>query len=260
MPCPFPGMDPFLEMPPFWSDFSPKLLTQISNALLPKVLPKYDVRIEEYLSVTREEIRLHRVQPDVTISAESPWQPEAEPAVVVAEPTVIELEYPDIEPRMQRRLRLIHRPTGQVVTVMELLSPTNKAPGEDGLDAYLEKRAEFLASGCHLVEFDLLRGGERLPMAGPLPKGDYYVYVGRANRRPRGQIITWPLRSPLPTVPVPLLPDDPEVPLDLEAVFRATYEPSLYDRRLPYEQPLLPPVPKNDEAWVGERLRETGRS
>ena len=52
---------------------------------------------------------------------------------------MIELDHPDIEPRMQRHLRLIHRPTGQVVTVMELLSPVNKASGEDGLEAYLEK-------------------------------------------------------------------------------------------------------------------------
>lgn len=93
-------------------------------------------------------------------------------------------------------------------------------------------------------------------MAGPLPKGDYYVYVGRANRRPRGQIITWPLPSPLPTVPIPLLPDDPEVPLDLQAVFRAAYGRSLYDRRLPYEQPLLPTLPPKDETWVRKRLRE----
>ncbi len=158
---------------------------------------------------------------------------------------------------MQRRLRLIHRPTGRVVTVMELLSPINKAAGEDGLEAYLEKRAELLASGCHLIEFDLLRGGERLPMAGPLPKGDYYVYVGRAGRRPRGQVLAWPLRWPLPTVPVPLLPGDPDVPLDLQSVFRAAYEPSLYDRRLPYEQPLLPTLPPEDEAWVRQRLLES---
>ncbi len=57
MPCPFPGMDPFLEMPPFGSDFSPRLLAEIGNALLPKLLPRYDVRIEEYLFVTREDIR-----------------------------------------------------------------------------------------------------------------------------------------------------------------------------------------------------------
>jgi hypothetical protein len=259
MPCPFPGMDPYLEMSPFWGDFSPKLLGAISYALLPQVLPRYDVRIEEYLVVTREEIRLHRLQPDVTISTSGTWQPAAEQhpaesAVAVAEPTMVELEYPDIEPRMQRRLRLIHRPTGRVVTVMELLSPINKAPGEDGLEAYLEMRAELLGSQCHLIELDLLRGGERLPMAGPLPKGDYYVYLGRSGRRPRGQIIAWPLRAPLPAISVPLLPDDPEVTLDLQAVFRAAYEPSLYDRRLPYEQPLLPPLRSEDEAWVQQRL------
>jgi hypothetical protein len=120
-------MDPYLEMPPFWSDFAPTLLAEIRNALLPQLLPRYDVRIEEYL---------------------------------------------DLEPRKQRRLRLVHRPTGRVVTVLELLSPSNKTPGEGGLDSYLEKRAEILASRCHLVELDLLRGGERLPMAGPLPSGD----------------------------------------------------------------------------------------
>jgi hypothetical protein len=256
MPCPFPGMDPFLEVQPFWSYFAPQLLTAISNALLPNLLPRYDVRIEEYLFVTREDVRLHRVQPDVTVSATAAWQPGTEAAVGVAEPTAVELEYPDIEPRRQRHLRLIHRPTGQVVTVMELLSPINKTPGEDGLDAYLEKRAELLGSGCHLIELDLLRGGERLPMAGPLPQGDYYVYVGRVGRRPRGQIITWSLRSPLPTVHVPLLAPDPEVPLDLQSVFRAAYEPSLYDRRLPYAEPLLPALPPADEAWVRQRLRE----
>ncbi len=139
---------------------------------------------------------------------------------------------------------------------MELLSPTNKSPGEDGLDAYLDKRAEFLASRCHLVEFDLLRGGQRLPMAGPLPRGDYYVYVGRVGQRPRCQIMTWSLRSPLPVVPIPLLPEDPEVQLDLQAVFHAAYDPSLYDRRVSYDEPLLPPLGAEDEAWLRERLRE----
>jgi hypothetical protein len=248
-------MDPYLEMPPFWSDFSPKLLTAISNALLPQLLPKYDVLIEEYLFVAHEEIRLHRVRPDVTISSTAEWQPNTQAALAVAEPITAELDYPEFEPRTQRHLKLIHRATGQVVTVLELLSPINKAPGEDGLDAYLEKRAELLASQCHLVELDLLRGGQRLPMAGPLPPGDYYVYVGRAGRRPRGQIITWSLRSPLPPFSIPLLPEDPEVMLDFPTVFRAAYEPALYHRRLPYDQPLIPPLAHADQTWVEERIK-----
>ncbi len=118
-----------------------------------------------------------------------------EAAVAVAEPTTVELKYPAIEPRVQRHLQLIYHPTGRVVTVMELLSPINKAPREDGLEAYLEKRAEFLASGCHLIEFDLLRGGERLPMAGPLPKGDYVTVIDLPI-----------LNHPLGGRPNPLLP------------------------------------------------------
>lgn len=76
------------------------------------------------------------------------------------------------------------------------------------------------------------------------------------GRTPRGRITAWALRSPLPAVPVPLLPPDPDVPLDLQSVFRAAYEPSLYHRRLPYDQPLLPALPPADEAWVRQRLRE----
>jgi hypothetical protein len=253
MPCPFPGMDPYLEMQPFWSDFAPTLLAEIRNALLPQLLPRYDVRIEEYLTVTSEGERLHRVQPDLTISTTDAWRSVIGAAVAVAEPVTAELEYPEVEPRTQRRLKLVYRATGRVVTVLELLSPTNKTPGRDGLEAYLEKRAELLASRCHVIELDLLRGGERLPMAGPLPPGDYYAYIGRVGRRPRGQIMAWPLRSPLPTISVPLLPEDPEVPLDLQAAFRAAYEPSLYDRRLPYDQPLDPRLPPDDEAWVRQQ-------
>lgn len=260
MPCPFPGMDPFLEMPPYWSDFSPKLLTAISNALLPRVLPRYDVRIEEYLVVTHDEQRLHRVQPDVTISTAADWNVEDGGAAAVAQPTTVELDYPDFEPLTQRHLVLVHRASGRVVTVIELLSPVNKASGQEGRNAYLDKRAEFLASRCHLVELDLLRGGRRLPMAGPLPRGDYYVYVGRAGRRPRCQVLAWSLPAPLPTVPIPLLPEDADVPLDLQAAFRAAYEPALYERRLPYEGPLQPPLEAGRERWLQRCLRNRADS
>ena len=254
MPCPFPGMDPYLEMPPYWSDFAPTLLGAIRNVLLTQLLPKYDVRIEEYLFVERDDVRLHRVQPDVTISTSGTDFMERQAAVAVADATIVELEYPRFEPHRQRRLVLIHQSTGQVVTVMELLSPVNKSPGEPGIDAYLEKRAELLASPCHLVELDLLRGGRRLPMLGSLPAGDYYAYVGRVSQRPRCEVIAWPLRAALPTIPIPLLPEDPEATLDLAAAFRAAYEPSLYDRRLPYDGPLVPPLPPADEAWLRTQI------
>jgi hypothetical protein len=203
--------------------------------------------------LTEEDHNLHRLRPDVGVVSKEPWA-AGQGGVAVAEPVVSELAYPEFEPQTQRRLRVIHRPSERLVTAIELLSPANKSPGEGGLGTYVEKRAELLACQCHLIELDLLRGGQRLPMSGPLPPGDYYAYIGRLGRRPRCEVIAWPLRLKLPTIPVPLLPDDPELPLDLQAVFQAAYEPAFYDRRLPYDRPLDPPLSDADEHWVKQAL------
>jgi hypothetical protein len=48
----------------------------------------------------------------------------------------------------------------RVVTVIELLIPSNKSPGSDR-DDYLAKRRQVLAGMTHLVEIDLRRGGSR---------------------------------------------------------------------------------------------------
>lgn len=203
MPCPFPGMDPFLEVPPFWSDFSPAFLTAIRNRLIPQVLPKYEVRVEEVV---------------------------------------------------QRRLILTSRGSGSVVTVIEVLSPINKTPGRDGIESYERKREEILTTTIHLVELDLLRGGTRLPIKGNAPPGDYFAYIGRSERRPKCQIIGWEWRSALPTVRIPLLPEDGDVPLDLSAAFRDAYEPAYYDQRLPYDSAINPPLTVDDQKWVGQRI------
>ena len=101
MTCPFPGMDPYLELQLFWGDFTPRFITVLANNLLPKLLPRYDVRVEEYLYVAHEEIRLHRVRPDVTITRQTPWQAVPVPGVALLDAATEELEYPDFEPRAQ---------------------------------------------------------------------------------------------------------------------------------------------------------------
>jgi hypothetical protein len=254
MANPFPGMDPYLEMQPFWSDFAPTFLGEIRNALLGPLLPRYDVRIEEYLILTEDDHHLHRLRPDVIVSTNERRTSGAQGGIAILDSVSAEAEYPAFEPRTQRRLKIIHLPKQRVVTALELLSPANKSPGEGGLGAYLDKREELLSCRCNLVELDLLRGGERLPMNGPVPPGDYYAYIGRVKTMPRCQVIAWPLRAPLPSIPIPLLPEDGELPLDLQAVFRSAYEPAFYDRRLPYDQPLVPPLPEPDQAWVSAVL------
>ena len=87
------------------------------------------------------------------------------------------------------------------------------------------KQREVLGSPVHLVEIDLLRGGEHTtPMslerlrrkAGPF---DYHVSVHRFEQPGRFFVYAWKLEDPLPEIAVPLLPGDGEMPLDLAAVF-----------------------------------------
>ena len=40
-------MDPFLEVTPYWRDFSPAFQSAIRNQLLSILLPRYDVCLEE---------------------------------------------------------------------------------------------------------------------------------------------------------------------------------------------------------------------
>jgi len=102
------------------------------------------------------------------------------------------------------------------------------------------------------LEIDLLRKGRRIPLVGgELPSAPYYMFLSRATRRPGTEV--WPvqLRETLPTVPVPLLPPDPDVPLALQGTIEACFELVGYQRLLDYTQPLPPPIlDEEDRNWV----------
>jgi Protein of unknown function (DUF4058) len=71
MPSPFPGMDPYLETPEFWSEVHNRMIVAIADDLAPKLRPRYRVAIEQrvYLSSTAES---QLVVPDVTVTDRSP--------------------------------------------------------------------------------------------------------------------------------------------------------------------------------------------
>ena len=110
----------------------------------------------------------------------------------------------------------VHRycfaPGRELITSIEVLSPTNKARA-DG-DDYLAKRAALLRRGINLVEIDLLLGGERLPARETLPAGDFYAFVSRRDRRPKSDVYSWSIRRALPQIPIPLKPPDNDVSLE----------------------------------------------
>src|SRR6202008_2923837 len=119
-------------------------------------------------------------------------------------------------------IEILYQPDRSLVAVLELLSPANKE--YPGRTEYLAKRMAFLNQNVHLVELDLLRGGRRLPMQGPLPPGDSYYFVSRGEQRPDCQVYAWNLRQALPRLPVPLRAPDADIFIELGAVFATAYD------------------------------------
>ncbi|MBI3944402.1 MAG: DUF4058 family protein [Armatimonadetes bacterium] len=76
----------------------------------------------------------------------------------------------------------------RVITVVDVLSPSNKTPGNPGVDLYLQKQTDVLRSETHLVEIDLLRSGEHtvaVPLASLRAAGDWDYLPDSGGRRER---------------------------------------------------------------------------
>ena len=166
------------------------------------------------------------------LSAHEPGDSTA--ASSVAAPFVLTAAFPETIPHVSVEIRDAVRQ--RLVTCIELLSPTNKRGS--GREEYEGRRLTILSGGAHLFEIDLLRVGARFPTSDPLPAAPYFVFISRAERRSKVEV--WPilLEQPLPTIPVPLLPDDADVALDLQAALSAEYEIIGYDESIDYSQPL----------------------
>ena len=264
MPSPFPGMDPYLEGD-MWQEFHETLASIIRAQLLPHLAPKYVALLAKRYVLDRTALGImglppERVlYPDVHIVAPrpagvgeavavpyrtAPGTPV--PTVELASPMVEEIPLLSIEIRdiAQRRL----------VTVIEILSPVNKRG--NGARDYDERRIELLKTRTHLLEIDLLRQGTRIELLGELPPAPYYIFLSRWQRRPLTQVWSVALAQPLPAVPVPLLPPDPDVPLDLQAAVHACFELVGYERLLDYTVPPPPPSLSAEEtAWLAKCLR-----
>jgi len=120
----------------------------------------------------------------------------------------------------------------------------------------LTKRIDYLTAGVNLVEIDLLRAGERIPIGEPLPQGvDYYLLVCRAREMPQAGIWPFTVRDEIPTIPVPLLEADAEVLLDLRPCLDVAYEQGKYQLELDYTQPPVPPLSSTDAEWAQNLVR-----
>ncbi len=250
MPSPFPGMDPHLEGRALWSGVHKWLMTYLAEALQPLLGARYVAEVGERVYV---EASGRTVEPDVAIlrapsSAPGPstqtMSPDA-PAVVVLE---------EIEAR-EFFLEIVDLTAGnRVVTIIEVLSPSNKDPRSSGYRQYRAKQTEVLQSGTHLIEIDLLRGGEHtiaippLALKSSLPD-HYLVSISRAEDRRRREFYAIRLPQKLPRIPVPLSAPDADAVVDLQAVLDKAYENGAYSRRIDYRVPPTPPLDAAEEAW-----------
>jgi hypothetical protein len=134
---------------------------------------------------------------------------------------------------------------GEVVTVIEILSPTNKRAGE-GRRIYEQKRQRVLRSATHLVEIDLIRAGAPMPLLGSASTKPYRMLVSRSSKRPRAMLYDFSLSDPVPVLVVPLGPGDVEPPLSLQVLLRDLYDRAGYDLAVDHRTEPVPPLPAED--------------
>jgi Protein of unknown function (DUF4058) len=251
MPSPFPGMDPYLEDPEIWSGVHAAILGAIQNRLGPAVRPHFVVRYAERVYRTNMEDPAFRlVVPDLRVigcSADQASTESKESGVATVEPIRVEVVDDEIH---DRSLQVIDVRDRSVVTVIEVLSPTNKMPGSLGRASFLQKRKEVAATDAHWIEIDLLREGERTAHLPRVPDTEYQAYMSRAGKPRRGYV--WPisLRKPLPAIAIPLRGEDPDVPLDLQAVINSVIERGSYDLDTDYSREPVPPLQSENAEWA----------
>lgn len=258
MPSPFPGMDPYLENPRGFPDFHHELISLIKQALNEQLYPRYRARAEERVYIAQDE-RPERllVVPDIAVKRYQPSSPREQEVgtttLAISEP--IELVTLLDEEIREAYLAIYDQHQEQVVTIIEILSPSNKIQGSAGFESYRAKRFQVQYSTTHLVEIDLLRTGVKMLDVPEVARSDYYVHVSDAQRRPKGWV--WPIFLPqrLPQIRIPLGPDDEPARIDLQAIVSEAYDRSHYEADFNYQRDPVPPLPAHYLAWADELLK-----
>ena len=181
MPSPFPGMDPWIENAEYFRDFHDTMITLIRSAINERAPKGYAARGTQLVWMDDDQIR----EPDVGIFGRRGNHSFNGP-LTMAGVLAVEEEVATVEVE-QNYLEIFSKDGMRLVTVIEILSRSNKRPGDKGRDAYLQKQKECKEKGVHLVEIDLLRGGAHVtavPLAKLRAKAgtfEYHVSIATCN-------------------------------------------------------------------------------
>ena len=264
MPGPFPGMDPWLEQ--HWGDVHTSIVTYCRDRLQGGLPANLRARVEERVFLEWEEQGEFQGRTSVpgVRAVEYPKSGQTREtgvAVVDADPAM--KVKPFEEATTERFIGIRDYSTGgRLVTVIEVLSPSNKERGRSR-DAYLKKREELHDAHVNLVEIDLLRTKESIDA---IPRAElpdeyhtpYLVTVSREDSMGREyEIYKAPLDRRLPIIRVPLRPSDDDVILAIQPLVNDAYDRGGYDI-IDYKKPPRPPLEGAAAEWADQLLKSKG--
>jgi hypothetical protein len=242
-------MNPYLEHPATWPDFHNSLITYMREMLNRAVGDRYFVSIEEQVYI--HELPADQWRPigrvDVTLSPVTSAASSTAGLGVLAAPQQATLVQA-VDTVNQPYLEIRDRRDGEVVTVIEILRPSNKRLGADR-EQYSQKRLRLFRGPANFVEIDLLRGGPRHSFESEKPSGDYYALVARPLEWPKAGL--WPirLRERLPVIQIPLRTSEPTISLDLQELLHRAYDSAGYHKVI-YLRPPDPALSPDDAEWA----------
>ncbi len=230
------AMCPELESPAYWQDFHSTFIVGWREAIADRLPDDYEAAIDEQFRIVQLPTDEHGIpeqdayRADVAVLRDNRELLSTERARSVATIEPVQVPNAVFAQFRETSIHILRHSDRSLVTVLELLSPTNKQG--PGWHEYQQKRSNILHQSINLVELDLLRRGRRPLLAKPLPAGDYFCLVSNVDRHPNCDVYAWAVEHALPIVPVPLHAPDADIAVDLGEVFAATFERGRYAKRL----------------------------
>lgn len=222
MSSPFPGMDPYLEAPERWPAFQHQMLACLGEVLQPNVGDRYRLRTATRFYVHEQ----------------------------VLFTSILKEEH------REEYLEVRQRPTGRLITIVDLVSPANRTTAT-GRREYQAKREEHRRHGAHLVELELVLEGQTCMNVSleNLPEHDYLVSVSRMQQNDRFEVYPVRLRSRLPRFKLPLAADDRDVVVDLQGIFNRCYDIH-FAGKIDYGQDPPALLDDEDRKWIQQLLKD----
>jgi hypothetical protein len=241
-------MNPYLEQDDCWQDFHQTYIKELRDQIVSQVGPAYIVKLESHIYVHELglEGRQFKGRADVGVAQHVQRQVSDMGTAVLEAPLKVRLPAVDFE--VSDHIEIRDKESRALITVIEMLSPTNKKSGPDR-EQYLGKRSFLLYKQVHFVELDFLRGWPRMPVP-ELPACAYYALVRRASEWPP-LLNLWPvgLRERLPIIPIPLRQPDADVRIDLQEILQVAYDSAQYGNYI-YEGEPYPALSPDDQTWA----------